>query len=251
MIRHLTAAGTVLVAFVGLWVAPLAGSQLLVLGLTTALAVGVGAEAHARLRPQFGRLNRRPFDGFWIGPALTALASALVAARLEPTLQHLVPFVGAALVGLLLYAQDRELSDHGQERWAPLSFALVLYLVSFALFVVLYTDRSTLPLTALACGLSALLLAGALFRPSGAPPQRRWLFAALVGLCVGELILALGSWISTGLLGGAFLLLYFYVTAGLVQALLDSTLDARLALEYSLVGLVGLVLILSSSPWRA
>ncbi len=60
---------------------------------------------------------------------------------------------------------------------------------------------------------------------------------------------ALSGWVATGLLGGAFLLLFFYVTAGLVQALLDGALDRRLLLEYLCVGLVGLVLILSTSPW--
>jgi hypothetical protein len=89
-----------------------------------------------------------------------------------------------------------------------------------------------------------------LFRPTSAPLPRVWLYAALTGLCVGELTLALGTWVVAGLLGGAFLLLYFYVAAGLIQAMLDGSLNGRLALEYGLVGVVGLILILSTSPWR-
>src|SRR5919202_4758998 len=67
--------GTMLVALAGLLAAPLAGAQLPLLALTTALAVGAGAEAHVRLHSRFGPVGRRLFDGFAIGPALTVLAA--------------------------------------------------------------------------------------------------------------------------------------------------------------------------------
>src|ERR671930_562239 len=83
MRRQLSGWGTVATALAGLLAAPLAGSQLTPLALATAIAVGAGAEATARLHPRFGpRLSRR-LDGFWIGPALAALASAMAAGRLE------------------------------------------------------------------------------------------------------------------------------------------------------------------------
>jgi hypothetical protein len=181
---------------------------------------------------------------------MTALAAALLIGKLEEPFVRAVPFVGAALVGVLLFAQDHELADGTEERWTPLAFALVLYLTAFVLFVVVYSQRDPLPLAALASGGAAMLLAATLFRSTRAPAWRTWLFGALIGLCVGELTLALSFWIPAGLLGGAFLLLYFYVAAGLIQALLDGSLSARLAVEYGLVGVVGLVLILSTGPWR-
>jgi hypothetical protein len=250
MARRLCALGTVLVALAGLWAALVAGGQLVLLALTTGLAVGAGAEVHARLHPGFGPVGGRRFDGFWIGPGLATVAAALVAGRLEGNLARAAPFVGAALVAVLLFAQGRELDVRPGERWTALSFALVLYLVAFALFVAIYGGRTSTYTAALAAGLCALLLAAALFRPTGASRPRIWLFAALLGLCTGELTLALGTWVVAGLLGGAFLLLYFYIAAGLLQALLDGSLDARLAIEYGVVGLVGLALILSTSPWR-
>jgi hypothetical protein len=252
MRRYISGWGTMLVALAGLLAAPLAGTQLPLLAASTALAVAVGAEAHARLHPRFGRLGGRLLEGYWIGPALTALAAALLAGRLDEPYSRAVPIIGALLVGVLLFAQDRELADSGgsEERWTPLAFALVLYLVAFVAFVLLYSQREPVWLAAPASGLAAALLAAAIFRPSGAPQRRSWLFALLIGLCVAELTAALGFWIPAGLLGGAFLLLYFYVAAGLIQALLDGTLNSRLAVEYGIVGLVGLALILSTSPWR-
>lgn len=250
MRRYVSGWGTVLVALAGLLAAPLAGGQLALLAVTTALAVGAGAEAHARLHPRFGRIGGRKLDGFWIGPALVALAGALVAGRLEEPLGRTAAVVGALLVGVLLFAQDRELASGEEERWTPLAYALVLYLVAFVLFVVAYGNRDPVWLAALAAGACGVLLGVALFRPSRAQTRRVWLFAGLIGLGVAELTLALTFWIPGGLLGGAFLLLYFYVSAGLIQALLDGSLSGRLALEYGVVGLVGLALILSTSPWR-
>lgn len=251
--RRLLALATLAVALAGGLAAPLAGDQLGLGALLTALLVGAGAEAQARLHPHFGPLDGRRLAGFWIGPALTALAAVLAAGLLQAEPGRVVPFVGALMVGALLFAQDRELEEHDDSPkagWSGLASALILYLVAFVLFVVLYGGRELPFLSALAIGVSGALLAVALFRPSGAEPRRVWLLAMLTGLCAAEIALVLGAWITVGLLGGAFLLLYFYVTAGLIQALLAGGLDRRLAIEYGLVGLIGLVLIISATPWR-
>src|SRR5438093_1848557 len=238
-------------ALAGSLAAPFAGSQLLALALTTVVAVGAGAEVHARLHPRFGPVSGRQFDGFWIGPALASLASVLAAGRLEPSFGRIVPFVGALIVGALIFGQDRELDGRREEKWTPLAYALSLYLVSFSLFVEIYGSRMPMLVGALATGASATLLGAALYRPSRSPRARVALFALLSGLCVAELTAALNFWIVAGLIGGSFLLLFFYVSAGLIQALLERSLDTRLAVEYALVGLVGLALIVFTTPWRS
>jgi hypothetical protein len=248
--RWLTAIGTVVAAFAGLWAVPLAGPQLPLLALSTAIAVAVGAEAHARLHPRFGPRGGRRLAGYGLGPALAALAAALAGGRLDGSFALAAPVVGALLIAVLLFAQDRELDDHREDRWTPLAYALILYLVAFVLFVVIYSVRDPILLTNISAAICAALLAAALYRPSGSRLDRTWLYAGLTGLCIGELTMALGSWIAVGLLGGAFLLLFFYVAAGLIHSLLDGSLTGRLVMEYSFVGLVGLALILSTSPWR-
>jgi hypothetical protein len=248
--RQVSGWGTALVGLAGLLAAPFAGPQLGILAVTTSLAVGAGAEAHARLHPRFGSSWGRRLDGFWIGPAFAALTGAFVSGLVEGPVGRLAAVGGAFVIGALLRLQDRELDGRTDSAWGPLAYALLLYVVAFALFVLLYGLHDPLWLIAFATGGGATLLAAALFRPSRAVRTRTLLFAALVGLAVAELTLALGGWLATGLLGGAFLLLFFYVAAGLLQALLDGALDRRLMLEYVCVGLVGLALILSTSPWR-
>ena len=238
-------------ALAGLLAVPAAGGQLWLLAVTTALAVGAGAEAHARAHPSFGASWSRRLDGFWIGPALGLLAIAPQAAQLGSVEGRLVALGGAVGVGLMLLLQDRELEERADDRWGPLVFALLLYVVAFGLFSLLFGIREPIWLVSLGCGGCAALLALALFRSSRARRERVLLYAVLIGLAVAEITLALGGWVATGLLGGAFLLLFFYVAAGLVQALLDGTLDGRLVFEYACVGLVGLALILWTSPWHA
>lgn len=240
----------VVAVLAGGWAAPLAGGLLPVLAAASALAAGSGAEAQARLAPRFGSPGARRLAGFWIGPTLATLSAVLISGRTAGDLGRLAPLAGAVLVGILLFAQDRELDERGDQRWVPLVFALVLYLVAFLLFVIYHAGLEQIYVSAAASGLTAALLAAALFRPVGAPPRRVWLFAGLTGLCVAEFSLALGAWITTGLLGGAFLLLFFYVVAGLLQIFLDGSLTPRLAIEYTVVGLIGLGLLFWTSPWR-
>lgn len=249
--RLLSGVGTALVALVGVLVTPLAGAQLPLLALTTAVAVGVGAEAHVRLHPRFLQPGDRRFAGYWIGPSFAALAMALAAGRLGAPWDKVLALCGVLLVGGLLYAQDRELEQPQENRWIPLAFALAVYLIAFALFVVLYGAREQIAVKAAEIGLVGMLLAVSLYRVSGGPPARVWLLAVLTGLCLAELSLVVDAWIVPGLLGGAFLLLFFYVMAGLIQAMLDETLTTRLVVEYGLVSVIGLALILSASPWRA
>lgn len=236
---------------VGLLATAWAGEQRLVLALTTALAAGVGAEAHARLHPRFGGRGGRWLDGFWIGPSLAVLGAGLVIGRAEGLLGPLVALGGTALLACLLAIQDRELREPDPTlNWLPLAFALGLYLVAFVLFTAVYGSGGPMPLLAFTNGLSAALLAAALFRQCHTDRGRALLYAAVTGLCVLELTLALGTWIVIGLLGGAFLLLFFYVAVGVIQAQLDGSLTSRMLVEYGCVGLIGLGLILLTSPWR-
>jgi hypothetical protein len=248
--RRLVGGGTLLLALVALLVVPLAGQWLSLLVAVTGIAVAIGSEVAARLHPDFGRARGRKLDSFWIGPGLSVVAAALAASQAEPTVARVLGLFGAALVALLLVAQDRELAGQGDGRLLSLASAVVLYLVAFALFVTLYSQRDQVLLGSLGVGLAATLLGLALYRPSGAPIRRAWIYAGLSGLCVAEMGLVAEFWISGGLLGGAFLLLFFYVAAGLVQAHLEGSLTSRLVAEYTVVGALGLGLIIWASPWR-
>jgi Protein of unknown function (DUF5656) len=248
--RRLVGGSTLLLALAALLVVPLAGQWLALLVGVTGVAVAIGSEVMARLHPDFGSARGRKLDGFWIGPGLSVVAAALAASQAEPNVARVLGLSGAAVLALLLVAQDRELAGQGGDRLLSLAYAVVLYLGAFALFVTLYSQRDQVVLSTLGVGWAAALLGLALYRPTGAPIRRAWLYAGLSGLCLAEMVLVAEFWISGGLLGGAFLLLFFYVVAGLVQAHFEGSLNSRLVAEYTVVGALGLGLIIWASPWR-
>ena len=69
-------------------------------------------------------------------------------------------------------------------------------------------------------------------------------------MAAGEVTWALNYWVVRELVGGAVLLLLFYVLAGLNEVILRGELTRRLLVEYVGVGVVGFLLILSTGPWR-
>ena len=97
----------------------------------------------------------------------------------------------------------------------------------------------------------AALLASVPLRRAVADDQRTALYCALVGLVVGQVAWALAYWTAAGIVGGAFLLLLFYVLVGIGEAILDRTFNRRVLLEYGIVGACGLVLIVGVGPWQA
>ena len=61
---------------------------------------------------------------------------------------------------------------------------------------------------------------------------------------------ALNYWVVRELVGGAVLLLLYYVIVGLIEIVLRAELNRRLLAEYIAVGIVGFLFILSTAPWR-
>jgi len=60
--------------------------------------------------------------------------------------------------------------------------------------------------------------------------------SGLVGLTLAEATWALNYWAASFLLGGALLLVIFYMAIGLLQNHLEGTLSPRIFWEYGLVG---------------
>jgi hypothetical protein len=73
------------------------------------------------------------------------------------------------------------------------------------------------------------------------PAKRRnpLIYAAIVGLCVGEMTWPLNYWVVEGMVGGVFLLTIFYSLVNLSRHHLQGTLTRRIVFEYVLVGLLG------------
>lgn len=222
------------------------GSWLFAILLTALTAAGV--ESIMRAHPRVLVSETQYTAILWVMPCILVMAGALIVPALPTT--RLYTLVGVAVTGALLtlvilgeyYTID--LRDPAYS-FARLGLNLAAYLFVLMLFGAIYAlkVRSILsaPITAVLAGLLALEL----LRGSEADVRRTWLYAAAVGLAMGEAIWALNYWNVSVLVGAVAMLLFFYVLTGLAQQYLWGHLRWRTLLEFAVVVVAALVLV-----WR-
>ncbi len=79
------------------------------------------------------------------------------------------------------------------------------------------------------------MLALELFRGSESDFGRTWLYAAAVGLSMGEIVWALNYWNLSSFIGGAFLLIFFYALTGITQQYLWNRLNKIVFAEFAMI----------------
>lgn len=221
------------------------------------VVIGAGAEYHARQHPAFEKVAERLGYTLWILPGLLVWAAGLALVLWRPDdliLARGLPLVGALLVGLAVFAQDREIAvadDAAEPAALPKQLlSLLTFLAAFGLFTLVYQIKERSLISATTTALVAGLLSLVLLRGAGAARQRTMLYAVMIGLSLGEVTWALNYWVVRELVGGAVLLLIYYVMVGLAEIVLRAELNRRLLAEYLGVGIVGFLFILSTAPWR-
>jgi hypothetical protein len=178
-------------------------------------------------------------------PTLLALASGLF---LEDVLHGYwaVPGVAIAsvLMGAALYAEYISVETYSP-KYAGARFVLNLgtFLTAFGFYAVVYSFDVDLVPAAVTVGLISLLLAVEVLRESEADPVRAVVFAAVVGLVVAQARWALYFLPLESYLAGVFLLLVFYLTSGLVQHHLNDDLKAPVVAEFTLISIVGVLIV--------
>lgn len=178
--------------------------------------------------------------GFWILPSFAIIAS-FAFFRLFSASLGMVAFIFAlaAAGGLLLAAllgQHYALDRHPAVRHrARIGLQTITFLLAFGVFSAIYQARLRTLYSAALIGASGALLAYALLQWT--PPRHGLLaLAVMVGLTLAEATWALNYWAAPFLLGGALLLVIFYITTGLLQNYLEGTLSRRVLWEYGLLG---------------
>ena len=265
MLRQVVGWGTPVAALLALFVIQFAARREEVLGfwvgaiLVMLIGVGIGAvaEYHARLHPVYRRVEDRLSYTLWILPGLLIWAAGLALVLWRPDdlfLARGLPLFGALLVGLAIFAQDREIAS-ADEAVEPSTLpkqllSLLTYLAAFGLFTLVYQIKERSLISATTTAFVAAVLSLVLLRGAGAARQRTLLYAALIGVALGEVTWALNYWVVRELVGGAVLLLIYYVLVGLIEIVLRGELSRRLLFEYMGVGIVGFLFILSTAPWR-
>jgi hypothetical protein len=214
-----------------------------------ALLAGSGTEAVVRSHPwaQAGWL-RLTFR-LWALPVAVTLIAALLLPLAPSTLYWVIGLLAFALflsvvLGAIYFSVDPEGPAYRRSR---LVLNLTCYAIALVLFLLVPSTWGDIA-RALTFGGVTMLLTLELLRGTRGRVAYVTLYAFVVALVVAEVavVLPLSGLSSLGL--GLLLLLLFYLLVGLSWQSLMSRLTKRVALEFGMVGLVGLILILAFAP---
>jgi hypothetical protein len=209
-----------------------------------------GADVFIRTHPQMqtrslptlrlGSVEIEIAPSFWILPSLSVITSFAFFRLFSASLEMLAAiiallFAGALLMGSLIgqhYALDRRPEVRHRAR---LALQTITFLIAFGCFSAIYYARMRTLYSAALIGVSGALLAYALLQWT---PARSGLpaLAGIIGLILAEATWALNYWPATFLVGGALLLLIFYIVSGVLQHYLEGTLSRQVFLEYGVLG---------------
>jgi hypothetical protein len=174
----------------------------------------------------------------WILPCLLVAGTALILPLLrDSAVLAFTTIVGAGILLVLVILGEYftiDLQDAAYA-FARLGLNLAVYLAALVLFQSIYALKLRSILSAPLIGVTAALLALELLRASEADVRRTWIYAATIGLCMGEALWALNYWNVNPLLGAVTLLILFYLLTGFAQQYLMRRLNWRTVLEFALV----------------
>jgi Protein of unknown function (DUF5656) len=235
---------------------PITVSWLLIVSLV--IVTSTGADVFIRSHPQMqtrrlptinlGFVTIELAPGSWILPSFTIIASfaffRLFGASLGTTAGILASVAAGGLLLATLLGQHYALDRRPDVRHnARLALQTIAFLLAFGVFSAVYFARLRTLYSAALIGAAGTLLAYALLQWT---PARHGLalLAFVVGLTLAEATWALNYWAAPFLLGGALLLVIFYVATGLLQNHLEGTLSRRIFWEYGLLGSALLVAVI-------
>jgi len=183
---------------------------------------------------------------FWILPGLATLLAAILLPR---TPDRIYTLGGLAVLGILLpclIAAEFRTVDSATPgyRAARLGLNSIAYLIALVLFTLIHESKASELFSAVAALAGSSLLALDLLHGAQQGLRRTSLYALIVGLVMGEIVWALSYSKMDSLTAGVFLLLVFYLIAGLARQGLLQLLNRRILIEFTVVALIGLALLL-------
>ncbi len=214
------------------------GSWAIAFLLAALTAAGVNSIARTHPRVHLG--EARYIFILWILPAVTVITATMIFSLADVHVFGVYELVGVVLAGAFMVAVivGEYITIDLNDRWysaARLGVNIAVYLVALVLFATIYSWKIRSLYSAPAIGLAAGLLALELFRGSESDFGRTWLYAAAVGLSMGEIVWALNYWNLSGFIGGAFLLIFFYALTGITQQYLWNRLNQIVFAEFAMI----------------
>ncbi|MCD6520080.1 MAG: hypothetical protein J7M05_09190 [Anaerolineae bacterium] len=180
----------------------------------------------------------------WGLPSLFTIAGATLA-NTQSWWGHRLFLIGATGIGLggILTLQQRSLLGKTSP-WGQLTLHSLTYASALVLFTALQSQRGLGVLPHLATLVAGTGLALELFREPPAESEHLWRYAGTIGLLLGELAWALNYLELDPRIRGGFLLLAFYILAGITSQSLQRSLNRRTVIEFAGILLLGLLLLL-------
>ena len=187
---------------------------------------------------------------FWILPSLATLLAVIILPRAP---NRIYTLGGLAMIGILLpliiTAEYRTLDPAVPGyRATRLGLNFIAYLIALILFALIQESKAPGLLMATAALVGSGLLALDLLHPAQQGFRRTSLYALIVGLVIGEVAWVMSYLRMHSLTVGVFLLLVFYLLAGLARQGLLESLSRQILIEFAVVALIGLALLLRYAP---
>jgi hypothetical protein len=222
-------------------------------GLIALLLVGItcaGTDTIVRSHPAARHMEARYSFVTWTLPALTVVLSTVLLSRAPTRLYQLGGYVLTGLILILVISAEYYTVDPAGKRYLAARLGLNgwAYLLAAVVFILIYSAKARSLISATGVTLVSALLALEFLRSAGRGFGRTALYAAIAGLCTGEIIWAMNYWRISGITGGLILLVGFYVATGLANQQLQGRLNRRVLVEYGVVALLGLAVLLRFGP---
>jgi hypothetical protein len=240
---------------------------ILIMCLTLALVASAGGLWVTRGTPdetehlELGKIWILPLPLETLLPGLLAVGFVLFLRLFENGIAQVVVLALAAASFAAVYWGQA----HGSHIRDPLfglaqtALNVTAHVCAFLLFTTIYGLKVRSLYSASATGIVAFLLVfellardtawhKAMRRPVEGRRSTVALLALVAGLVVGELTWGLNYWAAlTTLVGGAFLLVVFYVTHGILSHYVDHSLDRRMLVEFGVVAGLGILAVFGSA----
>lgn len=209
--------------------------------------VMAGTDAVIRTHPLLSVRNLNYLATFWVLPGLlVVLATQTLGLAPSPVIWAM----GLIGVGIILwltimaeFLQVTHKIDPGF--WPRVWQQLVGYGIALLFFIIIYQSRSRSLVSATGVMLVGGVTALSLLRLAPQQIDKTWLYAAIIGLSLGEITWALNYWRIHALNAGLLLFLVFYIAVGLAQQQLLGRLSRRTLIEFGAIGLIALAVILN------
>lgn len=224
-----------------------------IIAVLLAALTAAGVNSIARTHPRV-HLGETPYIFIlWILPAVIVITATMILSLADVRVFGVYEMIGVILAGTFLVAVviGEYITIDLNDRWynaARLGVNLAVYIAALILFATIYSWKLRSLYSATAIGIAAGLLALELFRGSESDLGRTWLYAAAVGISLGEIVWALNYWNLSGFIGGALLLIFFYAFTGIIQQYLWNRLNKIVFVEFTMIVVGAIALIFWLRP---